>query len=270
MSAAYTGKVVVVFGGAGGIGQAVLARFGQAGASLVLVDLHQDAVDTARKKLEDAGHTAMGLCCDITDATACQQTVDKILAAWGGIDVVVHSAGLTQISACIHTEMDTYRRVMEVNFFGPVQCTKAALPHLIKRKGMIVALSSIAGIAPLVARTGYCASKYALHGFFDTLRVELADKGVGVLLVCPTFTQTDFARKGLRGSGAPIDFDRSTTGKALTPEQVASAIFNGVVQRKRLLVLSTTGKLSYWLARLIPPLYDRMMHNRFKEELHRK
>ncbi len=263
-------KVVLVTGGAGGIGMAVARHFGQAGARVALVDLQDDAVNARAAELADDGIDALGIACDITDPDACGRAVASAVERCGGIDVLVNCAGLTQVGPFVDNDLSVYRRVMDVNFFGSVYCTKAALPSLIERKGQIVVMSSIAGFAPLLGRTGYCASKHALHGFFDTLRAELRDTGVGVTIVCPSFVETDFAKSGLATDGQPLAFDRSTTGAPVSPEYVAAEIYNAVAKRKRLLVLPTSGRFAYWVSRLAPRLYERSMIKRFGIELGRR
>lgn len=265
----YSGKVVLITGGAGGIGLAIARRFGAEGAKVVLADLREAAVAESAAQLRREDIEVLPIATDITDPEACDRAVTAATEAYGGIDVLVHCAGLTQVGPFQENDLSIYRRVMDVNFFGCVYLTKAALDTLLARKGQIIVLSSIAGFAPLLGRTGYCASKHALHGFFDTLRCELSAQGVGVLMVCPSFVDTHFADAGLGTDGKPLNFARSTTGKFLTPESVADAIYHSAQKRKRLLVLSPTGKLAWWVSRLFPAYYERQMTRRFEVELKR-
>ncbi|MBI2424244.1 MAG: SDR family oxidoreductase [Candidatus Hydrogenedentes bacterium] len=265
----YRGKTVFITGGAGGIGMAIARRFAADGARIALFDLRQEAVDSATAALRAGTAEVLGIAGDLTCPEDCVGAVAKTSSEFGGIDVLVHCAGLTQVGPFIENDLSVYRRVMEVNFFGAVHMTRCALDALVARRGQIVVLSSIAGFAPLLGRTGYCASKHALHGFFDTLRCELAGHGVGVTVVCPSFVDTRFADRGLDSAGQPLGFDRSTTGKFLSPDAVAEAIFHAARKRKRLLVLSTTGKLAWWVSRLAPGFYERSMTRRFQIELER-
>lgn len=264
-------KVAVIVGGAGGIGRALAETYGRRGYSIALVDLDS-------QRLADAQASLLSLLdrlevhaypCDITNEERCRDVVRRILEKQGRIDVLILSAGLTQVSPFAITELAVYRRVMEVNFFGTIAITKSALPALLASRGQVVVLSSICGIAPLIGRTGYCASKHALHGFFDTLRCELKSQGVSVLMVCPSFVQTEFATRGLSGDGSRLSFERSTLGKPLHPTEVAEAIYAAAQSRKRLLVLTWPGKVSYWLTRLAPRLYERLMSRQFAIELTR-
>lgn len=261
------GKVAVIAGGGGGIGRAVARRLGRAGAAVILLDRDLEAATSAAGELTADGIDAAALACDVTDATACEAAIDSILGERGRIDLLIHSAGLTHISPFRATETSVYRRVMDVNFFGVVHLTKAALDGLIRTRGQVIALSSIAGFAPLWGRTGYCASKYALHGFLETLRGELKPDGVAVTLVCPSFVDTQFARRGLSGSGETRAADRTTTGKILQPSDVAEAIYRATIRRQRLVVLPATGRLAYFLSRLAPRLYERIMLRRLADNV---
>ena len=146
---------------------------------------------------------------------------------------------------------------MEVNFFGSVHCTAAALPSLRERGGMVVVMSSVAGFAPLWGRTGYAASKHALHGFFDSLRTEVEE--IDVLVVCPSFTDTDMRAAALDGDGEPRGRAAATVGKVLMPDDVARAVVRGTRRRQRELLLSPIARASRWLSWLWPQAYVRLM-----------
>jgi len=265
----FDGNVVAITGGAGGIGAAIARAFAEVGAKIALLDLDAEALERVAHSLADTASEVHPLVCDITNTESVDNAIVRSQERFGRLDILVHCAGLTHVSPFIETELDVYRRVMEVNFFGTIGFTKAALPMLIASRGQIIVLSSIAGVAPVIGRTGYCASKYSLHGFFEVLRAELQDQGVHVMLVCPSFVDTDFARSGLAGDGSTLTFERSTTGSLLTPETVARSILAAARKRKPLVVLSFNGKLVYWVARLFPNIYQRAMSRRFHIELER-
>ena len=156
---------------------------------------------------------------------------------------------------------------MDVNFFGSLYCTKAALPNLIQTKGLIIVNESIAGVAPLLARTGYSASKHALHGLFTSLRCELRHKGVHVMIVCPGFIRTNLQTRALCGNGKIATHAQTRVGKEDTPENVAKQIVKGILNKKSILVLTFMGKLGYLVSRLSPLLYEYIMTRQFKKEL---
>jgi short-subunit dehydrogenase len=155
---------------------------------------------------------------------------------------------------------------MAVNFFGAVHGTLAALDSLCARHGQIITISSIAGFSPLVGRTAYAASKHALHGFFDSLRSELRTEGVDVMLVCPSFIATGIERAALGGDGQPAAAPRRTTGAEAAPDEVASLILNAARRRRRLCLPATTSRLAWWLSRIAPTLYERLMLRRVGAE----
>ena len=197
--------------------------------------------------------------CDVAQEEDCSKAIQAVLNHFGGIDLLINNAGVTQISLFRETPVSVLRRVMEVNFFGAMYCTKASLESLVERKGMIIVISSTAGVAPLLGRTAYSASKHALHGFFESLRTELFHRGVHVMMACPGFTRTQLQSRALhRAKNQPRD-EEDWVGKQANPEEVARAIYWGAVKRKRFLILTPVGKLSYFLNKFAPALYERMM-----------
>ncbi len=261
-----SGKTVLITGATGGMGRAFCSALGEAGAAIAMLDLDENSLRDFAEELTASGiKTAFGSC-DIRDAAACQTAIEQLAAHFGGIDILMNNAGITHRSLFSETQIEVIEKVMAVNYFGAVNCTKAALPYLIQSNGMIVVTSSIAGFTPLLGRTGYSASKYALHGFFESLRTELIDAGVKILLVCPGFTATGIENRALSGDGAITKRQWSTTGKIHQPAEVANAIVNAIRKEKRLLVLSSIGKLAYWIGRLFPKFYEREMRKRLRLE----
>lgn len=253
-------RSVAITGGGGGIGEALGRAFGRGGARVVLLDVAPDRLSEVAGRLcaEDIQVETRAL--DITDPQACAAAFAPLEAGgMGDLDVLVNNAGISHRSLFADTDPEVLRRVMEVNFFGAVNCTRAALPSLRQRRGSVVALSSVAGFAPLVGRSAYAASKHALHGFFDTLRTELSGDGVRVLLVCPAFVATDLDKRHLDASGHARGDRRAAVGRPLQPVDVADAIVRAVADGDRELLLSPVAHASRWLKRLAPAAYDRLM-----------
>ena len=265
MRGALEGKVAVITGGAGGIGFALARRLGCEGARVALLDVAVESLRRCTDELQSADLEVVGIPCDVTSQKACRTAVAEVVHRFGGVDVLCNNAGITQISGFMETRVDVYRRVMDVNFFGAIYMTKAAISSLMKRRGIIAVTSSIAGIAPLLGRTGYSASKHALHGFFETLRTELRPTGVHVLMVCPGFTRTSI--QSLAGDGSISSKCRKSRKAEATPESVAEAVYRAIVRRRRQVVLSLPGKIAWLTSRLLPGLYDGFMARQVAGEI---
>lgn len=266
----FSGKVVVVTGAGGGLGSAFARRFAQAGARLGLLDVDGTKLGAIAAELGERGVPHMAVPGDVTDETGCRAAFGAIHRELGGIDVLINNAGITHRSAFAETDAVVYRKVMGVNFFGPLYCTQAALPSLIERRGLIVTITSIAGLAPLLGRSGYAASKHACHGLFGSLRAELRGTGVDVMLVCPGFTATGIGKAALDGDGSVTRHPQSTVGRVATPESVAEAMFRAAARSQRLVVLTGVGKVTYLINRLAPALYERLMARSLRHELDRE
>ncbi len=266
----FFGQVVVVTGASGGLGSALCRHFAAAGATVAALDIDRESLVALATAVAKDGGSLLPVICDVTDADDCARAIARVHDHLGGIDVLINNAGISHRSAFAATAPAVIRKVMEVNFFGAVHCTHAALPHLLARRGQVVAISSVAGFAPLIARTGYAASKHALHGFFDSLRSEVEDQGVNVLLVCPSFIRTGIDGAALAGSGAQgalAPRPRQTTGGESTPDDIAARIVQAVRLRQRQLLPGRTARLAWWLSRFAPSVYARLMKKRLGAEM---
>jgi NAD(P)-dependent dehydrogenase (short-subunit alcohol dehydrogenase family) len=260
-------KVVVITGGASGIGLALARKFARDGAVIGLIDMDKAVLEACEKQFAESGCRAVGVMCDVTCREMCESAVAQIIDRFGRIDVLVNNAGITQRGLFTRTKIEVFQKVMAVNFFGALYCTKAAIDSIVQHRGMIIVNESVAGMTPLLGRTGYSASKHALHGLFTSLRCELRHTGAHVMIVCPGFIQTNLQTRALGGDGNITNVPQSTVGRQDTPESAAEIIYDGAVKRKNLLVLTGMGKIGYWVNRLAPVLYERIMTNKFKSEL---
>ncbi len=266
----FSGRSVVITGAGGGLGAALVEAFREAGANVLALDRDIQALDALVQRQGPSTHpmgTLDTTVCDVTDAQACADAMQRAVDTFGGIDFLVNNAGIAHRSAFANTEPSVLRRVMEVNFFGAVHCTHAAIASLLQRQGMVITISSVAGFAPLVGRTGYAASKHALHGFMDSLRTEVEHKGMDVMLVCPSFIATGIDSAALGADGKPVGAGRKTAGGETQPHTVAAAILDAARKRKRLLLFSSTSKFSWWLSRLWPARYAAIMKRRLFAEI---
>jgi NAD(P)-dependent dehydrogenase (short-subunit alcohol dehydrogenase family) len=258
--------VVVVTGAANGIGAALAGEYLRRGARAALLDADREALERRAAGFEARGGAVMALPCEVSSEAQCRAAVGRVLDRWGAVDVLVNNAGITQRGLFRETRSAVFERVMAVNFFGALYCTQAALESLIARRGTIVVVESLAGVTPLLGRSGYCASKHALHGLFSTLRAELRPQGVHVLIACPGFVRTDLQRRALGPDGAVARHPRTILGREATAEAVARRICRAALQRREMLVLTPVGLLGYWVSRFSPPLYERLMARQFRRE----
>ncbi|MEN8235667.1 MAG: SDR family oxidoreductase [Actinomycetota bacterium] len=259
------GAVVLVTGAAGGLGLAIAQRFARDGARIALLDVDADRLGAAAETSPDA----LAVVCDLTDPVACTDAVADVVERFGGLDVLVNNAGMTHRSAFADTDPAVIRRVMEINYLGSVNITKAALPSLVERKGAIAVITSVAGFAPVLGRTGYVGSKHALHGLFDTLRSELRGTGVDVTIVSPTFVSTSMQDRALGGDGSVTDHPQSRVGKQVTPGAVADRIYRAIERRKRSVTIGAMGRIARVMVAATPGLYERMMARSLRSELDR-
>jgi len=250
---------VAITGAASGIGRALARRYARAGARLALLDRDCAGLDALAAELAESGTEVVARECDVTRFEDCEAAFAAVAQRWGGVDVLINNAGITHFSSFADTDPAVVRRVMDVNFFGAVHCTKAALASLVQRRGLVIVLSSVAGFSPLAGRCAYAASKHALHGLFETLRSENRQRGLDVMLVCPGYTRTGIETRALGGDGGPRRARRTTTGRQAEPDEVADAIYRAALRRRRLLVLTPIGKAAWAISRVWPALFERLM-----------
>ena len=267
MRRSFDGATVVVSGAGNGLGRALAFRFARGGASIVALDRDSGAVAAVVDELAQGGVDALACACDVTDASACQSDIAATAARFGRIDVLVNNAGISHRSPFAATETAVLRRVVEVNLFGAINLTRPALPALQQARGLIVAISSVAGFTPLIARTGYSASKHALHGFFESLRTELASDGVNVMMVCPSFIATGIEKNALGPGGGAATHAQVVFGRRLQPDDVADRVFRGAERSRRLLLIGRTARTAWWVSRLAPSLYERIMARKLQGEM---
>jgi NAD(P)-dependent dehydrogenase (short-subunit alcohol dehydrogenase family) len=267
MRRSFDGATVAISGAGGGLGRALAQRFARAGSRLLLLDHDVPAVESLAAELAAQGTESLALACDVTDEAACIDAVRRGVERFGRLDVVVNNAGITHRSRFEATQTAVLRRVMDVNLFGAIHLTRAALPELKRRRGLVLALSSVAGFTPLIARTGYAASKHAMHGFFASLRTELAPAGVDVMLVCPSFIATGIDRHALGPTGGAATHAQIVVGTRLDPDDVADRIVRAAVRNRRLLLVGRTAHAAWWLSRFAPGLYERIMARRLRDEM---
>jgi len=253
-------KTVIITGASAGIGEELAVALAARGANLVLAARDAEALARVQQRCEQAGGKALSVPTDVTDEAACRRMVARAVEAFGGIDVLVNNAGMSMWARFDEvTDLSLFERLMRVNYLGAVYCTHAALPHLKARKGLLVAISSLTGKTGVPTRTGYAASKHAMQGFFDSLRIELRESGVDVLVVSPGFVATGIRERALGPDGRPLgESPRAEDRDTMDVETCVRRIVRAVERREREVVMMPRAKLAMALKALAPGLIDRM------------
>lgn len=261
------GKVVIITGGSSGIGYALAGEFGKLGAKLVIAARDESKLEQARVALLEKGIDVISIPCDVSVESNCENVIDSAVKQYGKIDILVNNAGISMRAAFIETDISVLHKLMDINFWGTVYCTKYALPYLLKTKGSIVGIISVAGHIGLPGRTGYSASKFAVRGFLDTLRSEYSNTGLHVLVAAPGFTASNIRNTALTSNGSPQGETPRNESKMMTAETAAHKIVAAVIKRKNSLVLTfLEGKFTVFLNKFFPTLVSRLAYNQMKKE----
>ena len=260
------GRRIILTGASEGIGRALAVELAARGARLALAARDRQRLESLAQECRARGGEARALPTDVTSQPDCEWLVNETVAAFGGVDVLIHNAGITMWSRFdALKDLSIFERVMEVNYFAPVRLTALALPHLRQSKGLLVAVASLAGLTGVPERSAYSASKHALIGFCDSLRIELAGSGVDVSVIAPDFVVSEIHKRAIGPDGEPLGESPMVQSKIMTAEECARRMARAIEKRERLLLMSTRGKLGRWLKLLAPSVIDRMAAKAIRE-----
>jgi dehydrogenase/reductase SDR family member 7B len=259
-------KVVIITGASGGIGKALAEKFAAEGSKVVISARNSENLLSLEKKLEAAGAQVLVVNADVSAEEDCRRLIIMAVERFGRIDVLINNAGISMRALLIDASLDVLRKVMGVNFWGTVYCTKYALPYLLETNGSVTGISSIAGKKGLPGRTGYSASKFAMEGFLETVRMENLKKGLHVLIACPGFTASNIRNTALSKDGREQGESPRDEKKMMQPEEVAAHIYHAIKNRRRDLVLTSEGKLTVFLNKFFPAFMDRMVYKHMAKE----
>jgi short-subunit dehydrogenase len=258
-------KVVVITGASSGIGRALAKEFASKGAKLSLGARRTELLEDLRNELPDTEILIQKT--DVSNENDCRMLIEETIKKYGQIDVLINNAGISMRALFEDVDLNVIRNLMDVNFYGTVYCTKFALPHLLKTKGSLVGVISIAGYVGLPGRTGYSASKFAIRGFLDTVRIENLKKGLHVLVAAPGFTASEVRKVALTDDGSQQGETPRDESKMMSAEECASRIVCAIEKRKRSLILTfTEGKLTVFLGKFFPALLDKLTYNHMAKE----
>jgi len=251
--------VVVITGASKGIGAELARQLARRGARLVLAARDARALEDVAAQCRAAGGAAVTLRADVSRERDCQAVMSGASLAYGRIDVLVNNAGASMWARFEEiSDLAVFERLMQVNYLGAVYCTSHALPLLRESRGLVVGISSLAGLVGVPTRTGYAAAKHAMAGFFDSLRIELMDSGVGVTMIYPGFVATGIRENATGPDGKPILVSPVREGEVMGVEACAARIVRAIERRERQVVMTARGKVGLWLRLVAPGLVDRI------------
>lgn len=260
-------KVIIITGASSGIGKALAFELARRGANLVLGARQYVTLCEITQSLQQQFNIkAVAVQCDVTKEEDCELLIKQTMLTFGRIDVLINNAGISMRALFKDADVKVLRSLMDVNFWGTVYCTKYAMPEILKSKGSIVGVSSIAGYKGLPGRTGYSASKFAMNGFLDALRVENLKTGVHVMTACPGFTASNIRNTALNKNGVAQGESTLEEEKMMSAEEVAKVIADGIEKRARTLIMTSQGKMTVTLSKLLPGLLDKLVYNVFSKE----
>ncbi len=262
----FNDKVVVITGASSGIGLACAKTFLQLRSKVVIGSRSADQVKDLTIEAGCKDHCCLAVKTDVTIETDCKHLINEAVRTFGRIDILINNAGISMRALFDDVDIDVLQKVMNVNFWGTVYATRYALPYIQKSKGTIVGISSIAGFHGLPGRTAYSASKAAMMGFLESVRIENMKKGVQVLILSAGFTASNIRKSALTKHGLPQGETPRPEEKLMTPERVAENVVRSISKRKRNRIMTLEGQLMVLLQRIIPVTVDKTIYRKFKRE----
>ncbi len=259
-------KVVIITGATSGIGEACALVFGNEGAKVVITGRSPEKLELAAKKLQDAGIEVFPVLADAGSEADNKRMAEDVIREFGQIDILINNAGISMRALFQDIDLQVFKKVMNTNFWGTVYATKYCLPAILESKGSIIGISSVNGYRGTPARTAYTASKYAMNGFFESLRTEVMKKGVHVLVACPGFTSSNIRNNALKADGTVQGESPRDENQMMSPNKVAESILAATLKRKRDLVLTLQGKLLVFLNKWLPSFMDGVVYRQMAKE----
>jgi short-subunit dehydrogenase len=257
----FTDKIVVITGGSDGIGKALVAQFLALGAKVATCGRNENKLSLLATEFPSSNLFTAQV--DVSKQDQSEAFIKQVVDNWGRIDILINNAGISMRALVSEVSVQTLQNVMDINFWGTVYCTKAALASIKQNKGVIVGVSSIAGYRGLPGRSGYSASKFALNGWLEALKTELYASGTHVMWVCPGFTTSNIRNAALDKNAKAQGESPMDEGAMMSSEQCATHIIHAIEKRKRSLVLTFTGKRTVFMNKFFPAWADKLVHHFF-------
>lgn len=262
----FTNKVVIITGASSGIGRALAFEFVKLGAKVSLGARRIELLQELKTEIINNGGIALITKTDVSKEEDCKSLVQQTIDNYGRIDLLINNAGISMRAMFIDTEIEVLKRLMDVNFWGTVHCTKYALPYILRNSGVVVGVSSVAGFHGLPGRTGYSASKFAMHGFLESIRIEYLKTDLHVMVIAPGFTASDIRKHALNEKGEEQGETPRKEKKMMAPEKVAKILIRSIRRKKRNKILTFTGQFIALFQRIIPEQIDAMIYAGMKKE----
>lgn len=259
-------KVVIVTGASSGIGRATALEFARNGSKVVLAARSAEKLAELEREIVALGAETLSCTTDVSSEEECRLLIEKTVERFGTIHILINNAGISMRALFDDVELSVLKRLMDVNFWGTVYCTKFALPYIVKNRGSIVGVSSIAGFHGLPGRTGYSASKFAIHGFLETVRIENLKEKLHVMIIAPGFTASEVRKHALLADGSEQGNSPREEKKLMSPEFVAHWILKGIRKKKRNKIMTWEGRFTALLQRVTPALVDYAYYLEMKRE----
>lgn len=262
----FKNKVVWITGASSGIGEALAKALAEKGAKLVISSRREEELQRVKNSLKLSSENIFILPLDLGDTSNADQLTQQVISKFGRIDLLINNGGISQRALTKDTSIEIDRKIMEVNFFGTVALTKSVLPFMLKQKsGHIIAMSSIAGKFGFYYRSAYSASKHALHGFFESLRMEIYNDNVNVLIVCPGKIKTNISLNAVTGDGAKHNKMDDSTEHGLSAEDCAVEILKAIELNKEEIFIGGKELRAVWVKRFFPKLFSKMIRKQKPE-----
>jgi short-subunit dehydrogenase len=259
-------KVIIITGATSGIGKALAYEYASRFARLVISARNNEKLMEVSEDLLRTGIRVLPVKADVSVEEDCKELIRKTVEEFGTIDVLINNAGISMRALFEEVDLGVLRKLMNTNFWGTVYCSKFALPYLLKSKGSLVGISSIAGYKGLPGRTGYSSSKFAIQGLLEVIRIENRKKGLHVLIAAPGFTASNIRNVALSKDGSQQGETPLDESKLMPAETVARKIADAIEKRKRTLILTTQGKMTVLLNKFLPSFMDKMVYDHMAKE----
>ncbi|TDI91784.1 MAG: SDR family oxidoreductase [Caldithrix sp.] len=252
-------NIIIITGASSGIGREIAIQLANQGATLVLAARNATRLEEVAAQFKNSSDKTLVVKTDVAKLSDCQNLIESTIKKYGRIDTLINNAGFAMRAAFEELpDLSLLENLMQVNYFGSVYCTYFALPHLKQSEGRIVGISSLAGKTGVPMVSGYAASKHAMAGFFDSIRMEVEENGVSVTMIYPGFVETEIVQRSIGPDGQAVGGIKKSRAGVMTAAICARMIIEAMAKRDRELVMTTQGKLGLWVKLIAPGLVDRI------------